>query len=212
MRKLYYSQASPFARKVCIVLAEKALEYEADEANAQARPEEAYAKVHPALQVPVLDDNGLRLFESNLILAYLLQTYPGSAPGAPEPPLGESLTRPDYHWEDAKTLAVLETLAASMVNLRQLGLSGVKVEEVGYLQRQQRRIQHCLDWLEERATPEGFAPGIFSIMDLNLFCHLEFAAARDIFPRGHRPNLEAILARYRERPSVKATVPQPPGA
>ena len=37
-----------------------------------------------------------------------------------------------------------------------------------YLQRHLDRIESCLAWLEERATPDGFVPGWFSIMDVNL--------------------------------------------
>ncbi len=140
-----------------------------------------------------------------------MQTYPDAAPGTPEPPLAGSLTRPEHHWEDAKILATLETLATSMVNLRQLEISGVKTEQVRYLQRQHARIQNGLDWLEARATPEGFAPGLFSIMDMNLLCALEFSEARDdIFPWRGRQRLEAIVARYADRPSVQSTRPGPP--
>jgi glutathione S-transferase len=79
---------------------------------------------------------------------------------------------------------------------------------VAYLQRQHSRIQYGLDWLETRATPEGFAPGLFSVMDLNLLCHLEFSEARgDIFPWRGRPNLEAMVAHHADRPSVKTTAP-----
>ena len=210
MRKLYYSQGSPFARKVRVVLAEKGLDYEGDE-TPLGRPLGELAAINPNLQVPIFDDGELRLFESNLIIDYLLRTYSDTPPDGPQPPLASSMTRPEHHWEDAKILATLETLGISMVNLRQLGLSGVNAEEVGYLQRQHSRIQSSLDWLEERATPEGFAPGLFSIMDLNLLCALVFSEARDdIFPWRGRPGLEAIVARYQERPSVLSTAPGPP--
>lgn len=210
MRKLYYSQGSPFARKVRVVLAEKGLDYDGDE-TPLSKPLGELAAINPNLQVPIFDDGELRLFESNLIIDYLLKTYPDTPPDGPQPPLASSMTRPEHHWEDAKILATLETLGISMVNLRQLGLSGVDAEEVGYLQRQHSRIQSSLDWLEERATPEGFAPGLFSIMDLNLLCALVFSEARnDIFPWRGRPGLEAIVARYAERPSVLSTAPGPP--
>jgi len=35
-----------------------------------------------------------------------------------------------------------------------------------YIERQYSRITSCLEWLESRITPEGFWPGIFSIMNL----------------------------------------------
>ena len=210
MRKLYYSLGSPFARKVRIVLAEKGLEYEKDELNNQLRPIAEFSSVNPNLQVPVLEDGELQLFDSNLIVDYLLKTYPEAPAGTPEPPLATTMTRPDRHWEDAKILATLETMANSIVNLRLMMGEGVKVEDVIYLQRQQSRVQLCLDWLEQRAEKEGFAPGWFSIMDINLICPLQFSDARGGFIewRG-RPKLEAISANYQQRPSIQTTAPNP---
>lgn len=114
-RKLWFSEGSPFARKVRIVLAEKGLGYENDVLNG-IRPEESHRAIHPGLMVPVLADGGMILFESNLIVDYLLKTYPENPPGMPQPPLVASLTRSDRHWEDAKTLAILQSLGNSIVN------------------------------------------------------------------------------------------------
>ncbi len=209
MRKLLCTLGSPFARKVRIVLAEKGLEYETDVLSAFLRPTETFSSINPNLTIPVLIDGDVQLFESNLILEYLLKTYPDSPPGGPVPPLASMMTRLDHHWEDAKTLATLETMANSLVNLRFLKSSGVEPEQVEYLQRQQSRIQFCLDWLEQRATPEGFTPGLFSIMDINLICPLGYADARNVAQWRGRPKLEAIVARYQSRPSISATTPGP---
>jgi glutathione S-transferase len=207
--KLYYSTGSPFARKIRIVLAEKALEFEKDEFN-QLRTPEMLGPVNPNLQVPVLEDGDQCLFDSAVIVDYLLKTYPENARDSPLPSLAAAPTRPEQHWEDAKILTTIDALANSMVNLRQLQLCDVHAENVAYLQRQHSRIQYGLDWLETRATPEGFAPGLFSVMDLSLLCHLTFSEARgDIFPWRGRANLEAIVARYADRPSVKSTAPDP---
>lgn len=43
--------------------------------------------------VPVLIDGGITLFESNLIIDYLLKTYPENPPGMPQPPLVASRAR-----------------------------------------------------------------------------------------------------------------------
>ena len=68
MRKLHFSNGSPFARKVRIVLHEKGLDYERDVQD-RVRPVEEIASLNPALAVPVLVDRGLTLFDSDLILA-----------------------------------------------------------------------------------------------------------------------------------------------
>jgi glutathione S-transferase len=59
--------------------------------------------------------------------------------------------------------------------------------------------------LETQATAEGFAPGNFAIMDVNLICALGNLDHHRSFEWRPRARLEAIVARYRERPSVQAT-------
>jgi glutathione S-transferase len=213
MMRLLYTQGSPFARKIRIALAEKGLEYEKDAESASKRRLDVFSAQNPSLAIPVLLDGDVTIFESNLILEYLLRTYPGNAPDSPRPPLAATLTRPEHYWEDAKTLAVLESMASTMVNMRFYRASGVDLGQVAYGRRQQRRFHTCLDWLEKRATPEGFIPGVFSFQDINLICPLGYLDARGEFLQGvlewrGRPNLEAIVARYQDRPSVKSTLPR----
>jgi glutathione S-transferase len=115
------------------------------------------------------------------------------------------MTRRDHHWEDSKVLATLETMTDSIMNLRQMKMSGLEPEHVTYLGRQRDRIDSCLDWLDKNATGQGFAPGEFSITDLNLICALGNIDNHKSFEWRDRPTLEAIVTRYSERPSVKST-------
>lgn len=118
MLKLSLTGGSPFARKVRIVLAEKGLEYEKDVGSASQRPAAIFSKQNPNLTVPVLVDGDTSLFESNLIIEYLLATYPHVDAHGIQPPLASRMTRPDHHWEDAKILAALEAMADIVVNMR----------------------------------------------------------------------------------------------
>jgi glutathione S-transferase len=202
--RLWFSEGSPFARKVRIVLAEKGLEYEKDILNG-IRPVQGHRNLHPGLAVPVLQDGDLTLFESNLVLDYLLKTYPDNAPDSPQPPLMPTMTRASNHWEDAKILAILETLANAIVNLKLMRDSGAAPETIPYLKRHQTRIESCLDWLEQRATPDGFAPGWFSVMDINLICPIAYGEKRAVITLAGKPRLESIIARFANRPSVQST-------
>ena len=127
------------------------------------------------------------------------------------PPLAAEITRAAHHWEDEKTLAVLNDAADTMLNLRYWKAA---VETVDYGRKQQTRFHACLDWLEQRATSEGFIPGVLSIQDIALVCTLDYIDARGEYLKGlpewrGRPRIEAIVAQYRERPSMKSTVPGP---
>ena len=204
MRKLFFSNGSPYARKVRIVLHEKGLDYERDVYDA-VRPIAAIRPNNPNLTVPMLIDGELELFESNLIIDYLLQTYPGLPPDAASPPLAPRLTRPERHWEDAKTLATIESFAGAMVNRRLMLPEGVTPETFAYMARQQARMDSCLDWLETRATPEGFWPGTFSAMDIALVCPLAYMEARGFPSWRGRPRIDALYDRWQDRPSLLAT-------
>jgi len=200
----YHSYLSPYARRVLIVLEEKRLKHERRKV-VYAREFEGLVAINPCLLLPVYIDEEVHLWGSNLIVEYLLRRYPENPPDAPFPPLAATMTRPEHHLEDSKILATLETMTDSIMNLRQMKMSGFEPEQVPYLKRQRDRIEHILDWLDKQATPEGFAPGLFSIMDLNLICALGNIDNRKSFEWRGRPVLEAIYGRYAGRPSVQST-------
>jgi len=202
--KLYFSDGSPFARKVRIVLAEKGLAYESDVNNGLRSPE---STATPTLAVPVLEDGALRLWESDLIIDYLLRTYPDAklpAADVAQPPLSPWLARPDRHWQDMATLAMIATCASSMVNLRLMSVDGITPANSDYLARQKTRVERCLDWLEKDVTDEGFAPGWFSIMDIAFICPMVFCESRGVMPWRGRPKLEALVQRHQTRRSLLA--------
>jgi glutathione S-transferase len=205
-RQLYFSPNSPYARKVRIVLAEKDLAFEAKPIDTNNLPE-GYRHLNPNLRVPVLADGERTLFESNVILDYLLRTYPEQPAGAARPPLAASLTRPERHWDDMLVLVTVETLLDTGLNLFQLTRDGIRPEQASYLRKELARTQTCLDWLETRFTPEGYAPGQWSIQDLNLVCALTWADFRKPFAWRGRKNLERVVAGYAGRPSVTSTQP-----
>jgi glutathione S-transferase len=56
MRKLVYSDGSPFARKFRIILAEKSLEFVAEVPHDYLRSHDSLKEHNPVLQVPTLYD------------------------------------------------------------------------------------------------------------------------------------------------------------
>jgi len=204
VRKLYHSHLSPYARRVLIVLLEKDLAHQREK-HTFAREFAKLETINPCLLLPVFVDGDMHLWGSNVIIEYLLKTYPGPGPASCVPPLASAMTRPSHHWRDSRALATIETMTDSIMNLRQMKMSGIEADQIVYLRRQRERIDRCLDWLEKNATTDGFAPGEFSIMDLNLICALGNVDNHKSFQWRGRPRLEAIVRRYAERPSVKST-------
>src|SRR4051794_23582205 len=74
--KLIGTLASPFVRKVRIVLAEKKIDYELDIHDPWNR-ESALAQLNPLSQVPVLIlDDGTALYDSRVIVEFLDSASP----------------------------------------------------------------------------------------------------------------------------------------
>ena len=89
---LYYGSGSPYAWRVQLALEHKALPYELKVLSFSAgdtrKPE--FMVLNPRHQVPVLVDADFSLYESNAIVEYLDEAYPGR--GAPLFP-GDARTR-----------------------------------------------------------------------------------------------------------------------
>ncbi len=208
MRLLHGGDGSPFVRKVRIVLDELGLPFERDTTMATKRPIESFSKLNPTLKVPVLEDDGEVVFDSNLIIEYLLRTYPIPEKDGSHSPLAPTLTRPEFHWEDARVLSTLHAMEDAAVIIRLLGLSDLDPDSVPLLARQQARVTSCLDWVEARVRTqalEGFWPGFFSVADISLVCALEFADKHKIYTWQDRASLKELAERLNERPSVAAT-------
>lgn len=211
MLRLYMSPYSPFARKPRVVLLEKGLEFEGIDTQT-AQPNPSLAERNPNLRIPVLidEDAGRTLWESNVVVDYLLTAYPAAPPNAPTPPLAKTLVRAEQRWDDLLVLTTIETALNSGVNMIQMVRGGVEIEQVPYLLKERERIRSNLTWLDAQATPEGFIPGVFSVADMNLVITLQWLAFREMFAwQGQGfTNLEAILTRHTDRPSIAATAPK----
>lgn len=210
MRKLYFSPWSPYTRKVRVVLAEKGLDFTMEKILTDRFPADYAATVNPCARVPALDDNGFVLFESNVILDYLLTQYPDTPPAPGHAPLVKSLVRADKRWEDTETLVAIETMLNSGLTMLRFGtLSGVD-KDPAYLAREHQRVDAILNWLEKRATPEGFVPGWFSVLDLNLVITLQWLDFRKLHDWRGRPTIEKLVALHERRPTFPPTHPTAP--
>lgn len=208
MRKLHFTTGSPFARAIRIVLAEKGLDYEKDETVGTTAPE-VRARFTPTLQVPTLEDAGLTLWDSAVILDYLMATYPNVPPQAGEHPFAAVLVRPDHAWSDKLALATLQTLGGAITTVSQLLWSGIRSDANGFAERSAIRVGYLLDWCEGQvvSTDDGFVPGCCSVQDVLLACFCLFAERRPLgldWDAASRPRVSALVRRLERRPSFAA--------
>jgi glutathione S-transferase len=210
MRTLYMSPLSPYTRKVRVMLAEKGLEYENRPMTMDRLQNDYGTNINPCGRVPALDDNGRVLFESNVILDYLLTQYPDTPANAPRPLLVKTLVRPEHRWDDLEILSAIETMLNSGLTMLRFGVHSGVEKDPPYLEREHKRVQSILDWLDRRATPQGFVPGWFSVLDLNLVITVQWVDFRGLFDWRGRPNIDRLVAFHEQRPTIPSSHPTLP--
>jgi glutathione S-transferase len=206
MRALLYTPGSSYSRAVRVILHELGLDYEKRVQTGWETVEER-ARSTPTLQVPMFWDGNIALWDSEVIAEYLLAAYPR----LPEsrPPLAPALWRPEQEWPDKLVLATVRTLGTSVTTISQLTWTGVRAAENAHLARCADRLPFLLGWLESQLGERGagFLPGLLSLQDILLACHLRFLQNR---PLGvevrleEYPKVNHLLDRLDERASFRA--------
>ena len=200
--KLYWHPFSIFPRRVRVALLEKQLAFEdvlVDLPRGATRSAE-FRRLNPFGQVPVLEDDGLVIYESLAILEYLEERHPTPAllpadaanrartrqlmytAGDFAPPLKRWLTRlfePEAAWDRPDQERAATELAAHLDILETL--------------------------LPEREYLAGSAFSLADVAYVPLVCELEMCLLGHLLPP--RPAVHAWTNRLRARPSVKATSP-----
>ena len=185
-RALLFTTGSPYARAVRIVLDELHLEYERRE-EITTPSVEGRAQASPTLQVPTLWDGGVRLWESSLIVEYLLSTY--TVDRGEDLLLFRGAGNPETIWRDKLVLSTIQTLSAAATTISQMRWGGLEISEHEYLTRSAARFPYLMEWLENEISDigNGFIPGCLSPQDIFLVCHLDFIQNR---PLDLNPNIE----------------------
>jgi len=200
----HFAYGSPTSRKVRIYFLEKGVEVTEYVKHRGLLPVEEVAQLNPNLTTPVLFDADVTLFDSQIMVAYVLDKYPSVLDA--NPPLLPALVRPEYKWQDANLLSTLQSLTVSLEHIHCLDMVDKLTDEtVSYLKRESTRINSILDWLDSQASPEGFAPGWFSLMDIMFIVHMDFSETRNGLQWRGRENLDQLYAAFADRPSVVQT-------
>jgi glutathione S-transferase len=208
--KLFGHDASPYVRRVRIVLAELGIPFERDTRGWQDPAPELVAS-SPIQRVPMLDlgpgASVRHLFDSRVI-AGLLFGLP-HAPPAGDPPFQDALLEPSLALLDQNVLSVTDAALDSLVNVFMLENDGIRAEQSSYLQRQGTRARGCLDWLER--TYRGrrtLAPGRLAYADVAVITLLGWIRFRKRLDLGSWPGLLAVEAAHAGRPSIASTQPR----
>jgi glutathione S-transferase len=199
--KLIAALASPYSRKVRVVLAEKKIEYEFIVEN----PGDPATRVHeynPLGKIPVLvlDDN-TTLFDSRVIVEYLDHA---SQVGRliPDDTRARTQTR---RWE---ALADGCTDAANAVVVEKRRAADKQSAE--WIARQQGKIDRALKAMSEELGNRNWCSGDhYSLADIAVGCALGYLDMRlpDTHWRRDYQNLEKLAEKLNKRPSFVDSAP-----
>lgn len=177
---LYDAARCPYCARVRIALAEKGLAYEPVEIDLSDRPTWLY-ELNPLGKVPVLEDDGLVLPESEVIMEYLDERYP-------EPPLLPA--------DAAERALVRLQIARFDVNLGDAYYAFRRGEDGGA-----ERLAHCLSLFERNVERWADRYGLAEIAYLPWLVRLRDVYAFDVGPY---PSVLERLNQLSERPAVAA--------
>jgi glutathione S-transferase len=201
--KLYYSPASPYARKVRIVAMETKLDKKMEMVNVAVSPIAPNADVekhNPIGKIPALSVKGMDLFDSPVICEYLDNQHKGR----------KLLPRkgPD-RWVTLRQQAMADGLLdAAILTRYENALRPEDKRWAKWTKGQIKKIDGALDQLEAEAKS---LKGKLTLGTISVVCalgYLDFRFASHDW-RGKHPKLAKWFAAASKSSSIKATVPPP---
>lgn len=198
---LYESPVSSYVQKVKIALREKGLDF------IKKVPEDLMSDVksgtlrsaNPRIEVPVLIDGGLQIFDSTIILEYLEDKWPETAL-LPKDPAARARARMIEEICDTEYEATNWGLAEVQWFKRAEGALAQELEKQG-----KHHIETIQAWLTEKLGSDPWFNGeTFGWADICVAPIVNRSGAFGHWPASGSP-LAAWLARLKERPAVAET-------
>lgn len=201
--KLIGSIASPYVRKVRIVMAEKKLDYELILEDVWS-PDTTIMQSNPLGKVPclIMEDGGA-MFDSRVIVEYLDTLTPV---GKLIPPNGRE--RAEVKCWEALADGVLE--AGVLMRLENTQRPP-ELRSKTWVDRQRAKVDAGLKAMAAGLKDTAYCAGNhYSLADVAVGCALGWLSFRfpEIAWRDDHPNLAKLFDKLSDRPSFKDTVPQ----
>jgi glutathione S-transferase len=193
--KLYGTTTSPFVRRVRVVADEVGQPLELINTATDAGMAEL-REVSPIRKVPVAKLDGRTLFDSHVIIDWLVTTrgWHGLAP-------------PRDPWRTQNLVNAIDAALDATIQLFYLKRDGVAVAGSPYAKRQLERADAIFAWLAgELVEPRTFE-GAFGLPELALVTTLDWMDFRKTYPTEQLEALGPLRLAWRSRPSLEATMP-----
>jgi glutathione S-transferase len=202
--RIHGASASPFVRKVRVVLAEKGIDYDQTPVIPFNPPAE-FKKISPLGKIPVYQEGDYTLPDSSCICAYLERVHPEPAMYPKDPKqYGKALFYEEY--ADSKMVEVMAPVFFQRVIVAKL-MKG-KPDETIVQDKLKNAIPPVFDWLETQVPDgDGIVGGRFSIADVALASpFVNFMHGGEKVDAKRWPKLAAYVERIHARPSYKASI------
>jgi glutathione S-transferase len=201
--KLYYSPASPYARKVRVTAIETGLDKKMEAINVAVSPVAANADVdkhNPIGKIPALSVKGMDLFDSPVICEYLDSQHKRR----------KLLARKGRdRWVALRQQAMADGLLdAALLARYESFLRPEEKRWPDWSKGQMKKIDGVLDQLEAEVKSLRGKPTLGTISVGCALGYLDFRFASHDW-RNKRPKLAKWFSTFSKLPSMKATVPPP---
>ncbi|MFT4570292.1 MAG: glutathione S-transferase [Hyphomicrobiaceae bacterium] len=200
MITLHGASASPFVRKVMVVLAVKELPYE----HIPAMPwsnDAALKKVSPLEKVPALQDGDLTIADSKVICRYLDNAYPEVAV-YPRDPAGRA--KADWFEEYGGTALAESAGAIFFHRFMRPMVFKQEVDEDAVTKITEKKLPPLLEYLESQLPAQGFLFDSFGVADMAVVSPLINAGYAGYAVDSERwPKLAAFAERVKTHNAVE---------
>lgn len=154
--KLFGSRACPFAHRTRLVLGHKDVAFELIEVDAHAK-QTAFPNATLYGKVPVLEHDGHRFVESNIINEYLDETFP-SPPALPKAPALRALARIWIDFANTRLAPCYAKLLQSATAAQRAAASSDLLEAMARMEHDgMRQLGRVPFWLGEAPSLTDFA-------------------------------------------------------
>lgn len=200
--KLLYSNNSPYARKIRILIEEKKAQV-ALERVVLADKNCTIHQHNPLAKVPTLIVNDFSIFDSPVIAEYI--DHKSGSPYLIPSNFDKKILVKRY---EAIADGLCDAAVIIMLEKRRL----ISQQNVDVFEKQMRRIRLSLQWLnEEMEGKEYYLEDTFSYADIAVGCALGYVKLRypEIELKSEYLNLHHLDGLLMQRPSFRETVPEP---
>jgi glutathione S-transferase len=187
--KLYGTTTSPFVRRVRVVAAEVGEPIDRVDTATDAG-QQALREVTPIRKVPVALVDGRTLYDSRVIVDWLVTTRGWGTLAPPRDP-----------WRDANVINAIDAALDAMIQLFYLRRDGVAIDGTPYAVRQTERADAIFGWLAGQLSTERFG-----LPELAAITTLDWMEFRKTYPV-ERAKLDHVRRAWAERPSLVETRP-----